>query len=59
MAALAVPVNWPVASAWTVILNGVPVERRPIRCKLLIVKIRRDVRVVEGARLENDSGDAY
>jgi hypothetical protein len=27
--------------------------------KLLIPLARRDVRVVEGARLENDSGDAH
>jgi hypothetical protein len=28
------------------------------RCKLLIPLARRDVRVVEGARLENDCGDS-
>ena len=27
--------------------------------KLLILQIRRDVRVVEGARLESESGDAH
>jgi hypothetical protein len=32
--------------------------RHPLACKLLILKTRRDVRVVEGARLENPFGEA-
>jgi len=31
---------------------------QPLACKLLILKTRRDVRVVEGARLETDSARA-
>src|SRR3954471_10867666 len=36
---------------------GLPAQ--PLACKLLIRKTGRDVRMVEGARLENDSGDAH
>ena len=36
--------------------SGLPAQ--PLACKLLILKIRREVRVVEGARLEIDSGYA-
>ena len=32
---------------------------QPLARKLLILKVRRDVRVVEGARLESDPGDAH
>src|SRR5438093_178209 len=40
-------------------LTQFPILRVNCCCKLLILKIRRDVRVVEGARLESETGDHH
>jgi hypothetical protein len=57
-----VPCPYLIAAHWEVLhnlLQNLGFRAHPLARKRLIPKTRRDVRVVEGARLESEAGERY